>query len=358
MKGICNHAAATLHETRVPRYGRIPLKASMITSRGLPLYAWAAALAACCCVTSTHPSWATVVFEVQSSTGDPGGPARVCVVMHGKDLVGAAQMQLSWDPSCLVLNTDDRCDSDGKFIFQTAAAGASLTAVALAIRDVLPDEAQLFCCNFTLNSFPPASSCPVNLTNANAGSAVQRGQVPVTVRNGVVYINNNNAGVASGMNPSSAQGPAPVEPPEPAANLPLAAPQSAQPSGAAPPQQPAAVSAKPVAPAPDPKAQAEPAAAAKNAAAGLGMSGSEAAPLPPGETGALPLPLADTLAARVEATPSAAAAAATPPTMPTSQQRATRTAALPSTPAATSGTAASQVTTPAAPSTPSPSKRD
>lgn len=121
---------------------------------------------------------AAATFFVQQTNAGPGDPVDVCIWMSGgNNDVAGVQMDLTWDPSCMVPaagGNRPRCRSNpdtGKTV-QSAPRGAStVRAIMLSFSDVDPiPDGELFCCQFQVTNSPPTGQCTVGFSNLIAST--------------------------------------------------------------------------------------------------------------------------------------------------------------------------------------------
>jgi hypothetical protein len=149
----------------------------------------------------TGTALASTVLQLTGAGGQPpqaapGTGTSVCIQMLNSDgQVAGVQMDFAWDPDCLSANVRSsggpQCRSNpatGKTVQSAMRGGSSLRAIMLSVADVNPiPDGELFCCEFTVDSFASAAQCPIRLGNViGANSTGQR--VPVSPREGVVYV--------------------------------------------------------------------------------------------------------------------------------------------------------------------------
>jgi len=117
-------------------------------------------------------------FYTPPVSAQPGGTANVCVWMSdGNNEVAGAQMDISWEPSCMVPasgGSRPKCRSNpdtGKTV-QSATRGAStLRAIMISFSDVEPiPDGELFCCEFRIVDNPSGSACGLSFSNVIAST--------------------------------------------------------------------------------------------------------------------------------------------------------------------------------------------
>jgi len=100
-----------------------------------------------------------------------GTPTDVCVYLTGSNgKVSGLQMDLSWDPGCMTANsasgTAAQCvsaSSTGKNVQTALLSDSSLRVLFLSVSDTspIPDDTELFCCQFTMAGSQTGSCCSV-----------------------------------------------------------------------------------------------------------------------------------------------------------------------------------------------------
>lgn len=255
----------------------------------------------------------------------------MCVLMTGSSgQVGGLQMDLRWDPACMTAERRQgnaaQCASNpatGKNV-QTAlfADNATMRAMFFSISDPspIPDDAELFCCKFTLASSRSTPCCAVSITNLILSDPVGKRVYDANISVQALVGNAPCTASAPGGSPSN-----PVRPPAPSSL-----------GGPAP------VIVAPGVAAPGPGRES---AGSRPAGGGGVPAGLEQAPPPaelaaPAEPTAQPTPAATAPHTR---TPARTAAATTPTRAPTPAPQGTATAA-----AVGSATPQSSTQTPAA----------
>jgi hypothetical protein len=116
-------------------------------------------------------------------------------MLNSDGQVAGVQMDFNWDADCLTANVRSsggpQCRSNaatGKTVQSAMRGGSGLRAIMLSVADVNPiPDGELFCCEFTVDSFASAPQCPIRLSNViGANPTGQR--VAVSTREGVVYV--------------------------------------------------------------------------------------------------------------------------------------------------------------------------
>ncbi|MGD0949951.1 MAG: hypothetical protein ABSA52_21300 [Candidatus Binatia bacterium] len=263
----------------------------------------------------------------------------VCVYLTGSNgKVSGLQMDLSWDPGCMTANTASgnaaQCASAPSVnkSAQTALLGdGSLRVLFLSVSDTkpIPDDTELFCCQFTMVGSQTGSCCSVQTSNVifagpttpTTGGKIGRvydpsAQLNVSVGGGAPCVTSPAGG--SEANPVvPAPGAAVVQPPV------VSAPAA--------PAAPARGGLAPVLPQPTVPAGAPPVQGLAAEAPTAGLAPTEAVPSPVVTPAAAKTPTAAKTAARTPTVPAATPPERTPEVQGTPTQAVTPATAAPAT---------------------------